>query len=174
MGIIIIGVGGLVVGFLLITLISITAPRPEDDPANQPAAGDQAPHAWIAQLDAEELGKLLSLLFAELKFDVQDTRVSGNVVDLFAVNPTPITGGRIYIRGVCFPPLGLVNEEEVRTALETARAEMAGKALVATGGGFAPEARAAAEGAPLELLDGASLLSLVKKHLPPVAVARRV
>jgi hypothetical protein len=51
---------------------------------------------------------------------------------------------------------------------------MAGKALVATGGGFSPEARAAAEGAPLELLDGASLLSLVKKHLPPVAVARHV
>jgi len=173
-GIVIIGVGSLVVGFLLIFLISVTAPRPEDDPANQPASGDLAPHAWIAQLDAEELGKLLEMLFAELKFEVQDTRVSGNVVDLFAVNPTPITGGRIYIRGVCHPPLGMVDEEEVRSALETARAEMAGKALVATGGGFTAEARAAAEGAPIELLDGASLLSLVKKHLPPVAVARHV
>lgn len=174
MGIVIIGVGSLVLGFLLIALISITAPRPEDDPANRPAPGDAAPHAWIAQLDAEELGKLLAMLFAELKFEMQDTRVSSNMVDLFAVNPTPITGGRIYIRGVCHPPLGLVDEEEVRSALETARAEMAGKALVATGGGFTPEARAAAEGAPLELLDGASLLSLVKKHLPPVAVARHV
>jgi len=173
-GIVIIGVGSLVIGFVLIALISITAPRPEDDPANQPASGDLAPHAWIAQLDAEELGKLLELLFAELKFEMQDTRVSGRVVDLFPVNPTPITGGRIYIRGVCHPPLGLVDEEEVRTALETSRAEMAGKALVATGGSFSVEARAAAEGAPVELLDGASLLALVKKHLPPVAVARHV
>ena len=57
---------------------------------------------------------------------------------------------------------------------ETIAVSKDGKALVATGGGFSPEARAAAEGAPLELLDGATLLSLVKKHLPPVAVARHV
>lgn len=174
MGIVVIGVGALLVGFLLILLISVTAPRPEDDPANQPAPGEAAPHSWIGRLDAEDLGKLLEMLFAELKFDVQDSRVSGNVVDLFAVNPTPITGGRIYIRGVSYPPLGVVGEEEVRVALETARAEMAGKALVATGGAFSPEAHAAAEGAPLELLDGAALMGLIKKHLPPIAVARRV
>ncbi len=36
------------------------------------------------------------------------------------------------------------------------------------------EARAAAEGAPLELLDGVTLMALIKKHLPPIAVARRV
>src|SRR5581483_5964209 len=131
MGIIVIGLGSLILGVILIALISITAPRPEDDPANALPTGDHAPHAWIARLDAEDLGKLLELLFAELKFEVEDSRVSGHGVDLFAVNPTPITGGRIYIRGVCFPPLGVVNEEEVRTALETARAEQAGKALVA-------------------------------------------
>jgi hypothetical protein len=114
------------------------------------------------------------MLFAELKFEVEDARFFENVVDLFAVNPTPITGGRVYIRGVAHPPLGVVGEEEVRVALDTARAEMAGKALVATGGVFSVEARAAAEGAPLELLDGVTLMGLIKKHLPPIAVARRV
>ena len=50
------------------------------------------------------MGRLLSAIFAELKFDIDDQRVSHSVVDLFATNPTPITGGRVYIRGVCHPP----------------------------------------------------------------------
>jgi hypothetical protein len=173
LGIVFIGVFALVVGFGLILLISLTAPRPEDLAKDDPSQAD-TPHGWIARLDSEDMGKLLSLLFAELKFEVEDARFSENVVDLFAVNPTPITGGRVYIRGVTHPPLGVVGEEEVRVALDTARAEMAGKALVATGGVFSPEAKAAAHGAPLELLDGATLMGLIKKHLPPIAVARRV
>ncbi|MFZ5468768.1 MAG: restriction endonuclease [Myxococcota bacterium] len=172
MGIVVIGLGALLLGFLLILLISATAPKPEELAAG--GSMPEAPHSWIGRLDAEEMGKLLSMLFAELKFEVEDSRILDNVVDLFAVNPTPITGGRVYIRGVTHPPLGMVGEEEVRVALDTARAEMAGKALVATGGIFSAEAKAAAAGAPLELLDGPVLWGLVKKHLPPIAVAKRV
>jgi hypothetical protein len=173
MGILLIGVGALVVGFLLIFLISVSTPKPED--SAMPGDPDiESPHAWIARLDAPALARLLTELFAELKFEVEDARVSHGTVDLFAVNPTPITGGRIYIRGIAHPPLGVVGEEEVRSALDTARAEMAGKALVATGGGFSPEARAAQDGAPLELLDGPALMGLIKKHLPPIAVAKRI
>lgn len=175
MNIVIIGIVALVVGFAVIVLISLTAPRPgEEVPGTNGSNEAAAAHGWIARLDATDLGKLLTMLFSELKFEVEDTRVSDGVVDLFAVNPTPITGGRIYIRGVTHPPLGVVGEDEVRVALDTARAEMAGKALVATGGVFSAEAKAAAEGAPLELLDGATLMALIKKHLPPIAVARRV
>jgi len=174
--IVVIGIIALLLGFAVILLISLTAPRAEQiavgDAKN--VVSDNSAHAWIARLDARDLGKLLGLLFSELKFEVEDSRVSDSVVDLFAVNPTPITGGRVYIRGVSHPPLGVVGEDEVRVALDTARAEMAGKALVATGGTFSPEARAAAEGAPLELLDGVALMGLIKKHLPPIAVAKRV
>ena len=171
MQILLIGVGGLILGFALIALLSFASPRPE---AGSGATGGEAGESWISRLDARDLGKLLGMLFAELKFEVEDSRVSEGVVDLFANNPTPITGGRIYIRGVAHPPLGVVGEDEVRAALEVARAEMAGKALVATGGVFSPEAKAAAEGAPLELIDGEALMALIKRHLPPVAVARRV
>lgn len=172
MGILIIGLGALLLGFLLILLISVTAPRDEGpvDAAGVP----EGAHAWLARLSAEDLGTLLEQLFVEMKFEIQDLRVGGRVVDLFAVNPTPITGGRVYVRGISHPPLGIVGEDEVRIALETARAELSGKALVATGGVFSPEALSAAKGAPLELIDGPTLLGLVKKHLPPVAVARRV
>jgi hypothetical protein len=161
---------GVFLGFILIALMGS---RPAGSP--HPDGQAQAPeHAWISSMGAEDFGKLLSLLFAELKFEVEKADVRDGAVDLFAVNPTPITGGRIYVRGLCRPPLGMVDEDEVRIALDTARAEMAGKAVVATSGSFTPEARAAAAGAPIDLLDGAALLALVKKHLPPVAVAERV
>jgi hypothetical protein len=172
--IVLIGVGGLVIGFVLILLLSLTSAGRDGAQGADGEHAHDAPHAWIARLSPQDLAKLLTELFGELKFEVEDTRIADGVVDLFAVNPTPITGGRIYIRGIAHPPLGRVGEDEVRVALETARAELAGKALVATGGGFTDEARAAAQGAPIELLDGATLLGLIKKHLPPIAVARRV
>ena len=170
---VIVGLGALLLGLIIIFLISVASPKPEEGGEAEGSADAKSPHGWIARLDAEELARLLSNLFAELKYEVEDTRIANGVVDLFAVNRTPITGGRIYVRGVSHPPLGVVGEDEVRVALDTARAEMAGKALVATGGIFSPEAKAAADGAPMELLDGATLMALIKKHLPATAVARR-
>ncbi|HYR56898.1 MAG TPA: restriction endonuclease [Myxococcaceae bacterium] len=171
--VVIVAIAGLALGFIVILLISLTAPR-EAESSEADGAGRNLAHGWISRLSADQLARLLTMLFSELKYEVEDTRIGDGVVDLLAVNPTPISGGRIYIRGIAHPPLGIVGEDEVRGALDTSRAEMAGKALIATGGVFSPEARAAAEGVPLELLDGATLLSLIKKHLPPIAVARRV
>ncbi len=157
---------GLVLGFLL---IGLTARSPT---SASPAGASEA--GWIAGLSPEGFGKLLSLLFAELKFEVESAARRGDNVDLFAVNRTPITGARLYIRGVFHPPLGMVGEEEVRTALDAARAEQAGKAVVVTPGGFTDEARAAASGAPVDLVDGGALAALVKQHMPQVAAAERV
>ncbi len=172
--VVIVAIAGLVLGFIVILLISLTSPRQQESAVGGNGSAPSLAHGWISRLDADQFGRLLGMLFGELKYEVEDTRIGDGVVDLFAVNPTPITGGRIYVRGIAHPSLGTVGEEEVRVALDTARAEMAGKALVATGGVFSPEARAAAEGAPVELLDGPMLLTLIKKHLPPIAVARRV
>ncbi|HUB10174.1 MAG TPA: restriction endonuclease [Myxococcales bacterium] len=167
MSIILIALVGLAAGFVVIALISRTAP---------PVGGVLTPggESWIARLRPEEFQKLLTLVFSEMKFDVESSTLRGGDVDLFAVNPTPITGARIYVRGVFHPPLGMVGEEEVRIALETARAEMAGKAIVVTPGGFTAEARATAQGTPVDLLDGAALLGLVKKHLPQTAAERHL
>jgi restriction endonuclease len=170
MGVLLIAGVSVFIGFLLIALIGRTAP---ENVANLPP-GAVIEHGWLSQLGPNDFAKLLALLFAELKFDVERNEVDGKMIDLFAVNPTPITGGRIYVRGVYQAPLGMVGEEEVRIAVDTARAEMAGKAIVATSGGFTDEAKAAAAGNSVDLLDGAEILRLTKKHLPGVAVARRI
>jgi len=133
MGILIIAVGGLALGFGLILLLSASAPKVEEGPHGT----EDSPHAWLARLDAPDMGKLLGQLFAELKFEVEDARVTGSVVDLFATNPTPITGGRVYIRGVCHPPLGVVGEDEVRVAMGERKS---GPPAPHPGGGPAPSA----------------------------------
>jgi hypothetical protein len=167
MSIILIALVALGVGFVLIAFISKAAPSAS---AVAAASGDN----WIARISPEEFQRLLTALFSEMKFDVDSSSLRGGDVDLFAVNPTPITGARIYVRGVFHPPLGLVGEDEVRIALETARAEMAGKAIVVTPGGFTPDAKASAKGTPVDLLDWTALLGLVKKHLPQIAAERRL
>lgn len=167
MAIILIALVGLAAGFVLIAFISKAAPSAA---AVAAAAGDN----WITRLSPEEFQRLLAALFTEMKFDLDSSALRGGDVDLFAVNPAPITGARIYVRGLLHPPLGLVGEDEVRIALETARAEMAGKAIVVTPGGFTPDAKASAKGTPVDLLDGAALLALVKKHLPQIAAERHV
>ncbi len=161
-----------VLGFALIVLLG---------QARSPgAAGSAAPmglapeDAWLAKLTPEELDKLLALVFAEMKFEVERHGARGGMVDLWAVNATPITGMRAYVRGIPSPALGVVGEEEVRTAIDTARAEQAGKAIVVTAGGFSPEARAAAAGASADLVDGPALGKLIRKHLPQVAAERHV
>jgi restriction system protein len=131
-----------------------------------------SPAGFIGTLDAPALGRLLGALLEKLGFEPEEARSSRTGVDLVAVSSAPITGGRLYARGIA--GTGLVGEDEVRATLETAHAESVGRALLAVGGSFSPEARAAAAGAPLELLDGPALLALVKKHLPAVAATGRV
>ncbi len=166
MSLVVLAFAGLVLGFVLIALTA-RSPAPADE-AGAPEAG------WIARLSPEEFGKLLSLLFSDLKFEVESVARRGDHVDLFACNRTPITGVRVYVRGIFHPPLGMVGEEEVRTALDAARAEQAGKAVVVTPGGFTDAARAASAGAPVDLIDGGALAALVRKHLPQVAAEERV
>ena len=172
MALLVLGIGALIVGFGLLLLISLTSPRQR--PSGAAAADQASPAGFVATLAPAELGRLLTALLTELGFEAEDVRVAKNVIDILAVNRAPITGGRLYVRGVASGPEGVVGEPEVQSALETARSESAGKAIIATSGRFSAEARAAAAGAPLELVDGPALLALVKEHLPAMAAAGRV
>jgi hypothetical protein len=68
-------------------------------------------------------------------------------------------------------PLG---DDEVRNLIETARAELMGKGVLVTLGDFTGEARDAARGNPVDLIDGKSLAGLMKKHLPQAYATRKV
>lgn len=163
----------IVVGFLLIALAGARPSAEERRFAGAPL-GLSSEDAWLAQVGAESFERMLAMLFSEMKFEVSKVSHTGTLVDLWAENATPITGVRLYVRGVYAPPLGMVGEDEVRWAIDTARAEHAGKGIVVTPGQFTDEARAAAAGASVDLVDGRELAKLLRKHLPQVAAAKKL
>ncbi len=58
---------------------------------------------------------------------------------------------------------------EVQAALDTARGENLAKAEVITTGTFSNEAKLVSQQTAVELIDGATLAGLIRKHLPDVA-----
>jgi restriction endonuclease Mrr len=85
---------------------------------------------------------------------------------------TMFTGPFLRVRGLLPAAAVPVDADEVLTLIDTARAESVGKAVLVTLGRFSDEAREAARGNPVDLVDGDQLADLVKKHLPQAWATR--
>jgi hypothetical protein len=159
---------GLTVLLLFVLLALYARGGPTETPgSNAPARGDVAPLFSDMSLDAYL--DFLVRLVAELGFEVKSSEVREQGVDIVAVDPTPITGQRVYVRGVLPSSEGMVQSGEVQAALDAARGRGFGKAIVITPSVFSNEAQLVARGVPLDLIDGAELEKLVRKHLPEFA-----
>ena len=64
--------------------------------------------------------------------------------------------------------------DEVRNMIETARGEFVGKGVLVTLGSFTSDARDAARGNPVDLIDGDDLGRLVRKHMPQAFATRKI
>jgi len=162
-----------VLGFLLILLVGRGQPV---SPAATAGTAVAAPAGlgWLRDGGTEALERALRALFAEMGFAPEPGEQGGGAVEFLASDPTPIRGGRIYVRGLLAADGGPVDADEVRTLLDAARAEAVGKAVLVTLGRFSAEAREAASGQPVDLLDGDELAALVKRHLPQAWATRAV
>lgn len=130
--------------------------------------------AWVREGGAPALERLLVALLGAMGYEAGATSRGEGWVDLQAVDPAPIRGGRLHVRGLLAAPGEPLSADEVRAVVDAARGDGAGKAVLATLGALSGEARAAAEGAPVDLLDEPALAALVRRHLPQVAATRRV
>lgn len=160
-----------VVGFLVILL----AGRGQRVSPAAPGGPDQAASAelaWVRPLGSRGFQRLLVALFGEMGFDAEPAEPDAETVEFFAVNPAPIRGGRILVQGLLAGAGEAVDGDAVRTLLDTARADSAGKAVLVTLGRFSPEAREAARENPIDLVDGDDLAALLKKHLPQAYATR--
>lgn len=164
--------GATAVGFLLILLIGRGQPF---SPAALESAHlkETADLAWVRTYGVEGFHRMLVRLFAEMGFAPERSEPGRETVDFYAVDPTPIRGGRIYVHGVFAPTPGAsVGADDVRALIDAARAEFVGKAVLVTLGGFSDEARDTARENPIDLLDGEALAALVRKHLPQAYATR--
>jgi hypothetical protein len=173
MGILIVAVLATVVGFILILLIGKGQPVSPAAPENllRETATDLS---WVRQFGIEGFQRLLLTLFSEMGFHPERSERGSTTVDLYASDPTPIRGGRLYVHGLFGAPGVPVEADEVRNLIETARAEFIGKGVLVTLGRFTSEARDTAKGNPIDLLDGDELGKLMKKHLPQAFATRKI
>lgn len=130
-------------------------------------ASDTAP--LFQEMTHDDFGVFVTKLVNELGFRVASAEVREGRVDVIAEDPTPLTGQRIYFRGVLPPTEGMVQSAEVLAAIDNARGHGFGKAIVVTPSVFSDEAVLAARGAAADLIDGPELEKLVRKHLPEYA-----
>src|SRR5438270_7672387 len=143
MGILVVAVLATLLGFALILLVGRGQPASPAAPQNV-GRGDSTDTAWVRRYGSEGLQRLLVTLFTEMGFNPERSERGTASVDLFANDPTPIRGGRVYVHGV----LGAapVDADEVRNTIESARGEFVGKGVLITLGTFTSDAREAARG----------------------------
>ncbi len=173
MGILIVAVVATAVGFLLIFLIGRGQPVSPAAPENL-ARNGQGEMSWVRGFGVEGLQRLLLTLFTEMGFNAERSERGATTVDLFANDPTPIRGGRVYVHGLLGQPGVPTDADEVRNMIDTARAEFVGKGVLVTLGSFTSDARDAARGNPLDLVDGEDLGRLVRKHMPQAFAQRKI
>jgi len=153
------------VGFALILFIARFSPNvPRIAPLRAGQKLDDRPEITADEF-VDVVKELLEALGLETVFSSAGT---GGVLDVTARDPRPLTGGRILLHAT--PVLGgQVDAVDVLGFAEGVRGDMGAlKGIFIALAGFTDEASAAVRStpAPVDLVDGAKLLELVREHLP--------
>ncbi len=160
-----VAVAPLVVGFGLILVIARFSPNvPRIAPLREGQKADDRP-----EITADEFVDLVKELLESLGLEtVFSSAGTGGVLDVTARDPKPLSGGRIILHAT--PVLaGQVDAVDVLGFAEGVRGDMGAlKGIYIALAGFTEEAHAGIRSspAPVDLIDGARLLELVREHLP--------
>jgi len=164
MGVFIVAIGPLVVGFALIVLIARFSP--EVPRHGKPQADDGLP-----EITPDELRDVVIELIDKLGLtNVFESQGLGGVLDITLRDPKPLTGGRILLHArPSTATVGMIDAADVLNFAEGVRSEAGTlKGIFIAPGGFTEEAIQAARSAPaqVDLIDGPKLLELVRETLP--------
>ncbi|MER7761151.1 restriction endonuclease [Streptomyces sp. NPDC097619] len=149
-----------------------TAVRPEQGPVHSGGAaaaavpvpvdgGAEGPD--LLAMDPIAFEHLVAELFRAMGMEAVTTQRSNDGgVDVEAVDPAPIRGGRIVVQVKRYR--NTVPPTAVRDLYGTVQDAGANKGVLVTTSGFGPGSRAFAEGKPLELVSGPELVDLLHRH----------
>lgn len=161
MSVIFLFLGALGAGFVLILLIAIGSPRPGAVELGPEASGNP-----LVGLDSEQLGKLVAALLDRMGLELE--RISGGpgeILEIRAVNPTPVTGGTLLVHCVVPPAeTGRLDGVAVGAFIRAMRSAYVSKGLLFTTGTITPDGRLAAEDTPVELFDRDQIMVLVDRY----------
>jgi restriction system protein len=115
----------------------------------------------VATLSPYEFESLVRDLFQKMGHDTKQTRPSRDGgVDCVAFDTRPIVGGRVVIQAKRYRHV--VGVSAVRDLYGTTQNERANKGILITTSHYTSAARQFAKELPLQLIDGAGLLSLLE------------
>ncbi|MDQ6949229.1 MAG: restriction endonuclease [Actinomycetota bacterium] len=106
---------------------------------------------------------LIQNLFTKMGLDAKQTRASRDGgVDCVAYDPRPVFGGKVVIQAKRYK--NTVGVSAVRDLFGTLQNEGASKGILVTTSGYGQASFEFAKNKPIELIDGANLLYLLKQH----------
>jgi len=119
--------------------------------------------ANLLDLSPGEFESLITNLFHAMGLEARQTQASRDGrVDCVAYDPRPIFGGKVVIQAKRYKHT--VGVSAVRDLFGTVQNEGASKGILVTTSGYGKAAYDFVQNKPLELLDGANLLYLLKEH----------
>ncbi|MGW2824020.1 restriction endonuclease [Streptomyces sp. NPDC001443] len=136
--------------------------RPQDVGSRVAAHGsDEGPDLFA--MDPIAFEDLVADLFRAMGMQAVTTQRSNDGgVDVDALDPTPIRGGKIVVQVKRYR--NTVPPTAVRDLYGTVQDAGANKGVLVTTSGFGPGSHAFANGKPLELVSGAELVDLLHRH----------
>ncbi|WP_328968163.1 restriction endonuclease [Streptomyces sp. NBC_00239] len=149
----------------------LTAVRPGRMPDEVGASSGVVTHGGAARGDEPDLfamdpidfENLVAELFRAMGMEAVTTQRSGDGgVDVAAVDPAPIRGGRIVVQVKRYR--NTVPPTAVRDLYGTVQDAGANKGVLVTTSSFGPSSHQFAEGKPLELVSGPDLVELLHRH----------
>ncbi|MFJ9115667.1 restriction endonuclease [Streptomyces sp. NPDC102394] len=144
-------------------LTSVRPCRKPQDVGNHVAAhgGDEEPDLY--DMDPIAFESLVADLFRAMGMEAVTTQRSNDGgVDVDALDPTPIRGGKIVVQVKRYR--NTVPPTAVRDLYGTVQDVGANKGVLVTTAGFGPGSHTFARGKPLELISGGELVDLLHRH----------
>jgi restriction system protein len=115
------------------------------------------------ELHFTEFEVLIQNLFTKMGLEAKQTRPSRDGgVDCVAYDPRPVFGGKVVIQAKRYK--NTVGVSAVRDLFGTLQNEGASKGILVTTSGYGQASFEFAKNKPIELIDGANLLYLLKQH----------
>ncbi|MFI8236138.1 restriction endonuclease [Streptomyces sp. NPDC085866] len=144
-------------------LAAVRPSRRPQDVRDRPAAGGGGEEPDLYDMDPIAFEVLVADLFRAMGMEAVTTeRSNDGGVDVDAVDPTPIRGGKIVVQVKRYR--NTVPPTAVRDLYGTVQDVGANKGVLVTTSGFGPGSRTFAQGKPLELISGTELVDLLHRH----------
>jgi hypothetical protein len=151
-----------ILGFLVIFAMKKVPAPPSQEQRAAGFSDGQAPLPSI--LTIERFEWLCGRLLEGLGLDIERSTTAGRrQLEVMAVNPAPIVGGRYVVHGELLPAGDVVEAVQVLALIDAVKGEGASKGVLFTNGFFSDEAGKAAAGGPIELINGARLRELLQR-----------